>query len=114
VALVALVPQNVTIEAYQGDDWAFQLIFTDSAGNPIDFTGATLLAQVRATPTSPDPAAATFTISIAANVVSYGLATTVTAALPQAAVWDCQVTDTTGKVTTIAGGRVTVRAQVTR
>jgi hypothetical protein len=107
-------PQAVNLTIYQGDDFFLYLTVKDGAGNPVHMTGWTAAAQVRAA--SGSPVIATFTASIDATVnnqVDLQLPHLQAMLLPRKAVWDCQVTDLNGVVTTLVAGKVTTAPEVT-
>jgi phage tail sheath gpL-like len=101
----------VDLAIYQGDDFTLTLTVTDPAGNPLDLSASTIAAQIRAAPGA--DVAATFTVSVATNVVTLTLPHAQTAALAGSGVWDVQSTDPAGHVLTLAAGVVTVVADVT-
>jgi len=110
-------PDTVDLRLYQGDDVSFPLTVTDLAS----LAGATVLAQIRQTTLPPasssgsgPPVLATFTSSVAGNVVTLTLAGSAAAGIPARAVWDCQITDSTGRVRTVAAGTVYMSPEVSR
>jgi hypothetical protein len=106
------IPTAVNLAVYQGDDLYLDLAVTN-AGQPADLTGYTAAAQIRATPVD-TTILATFSVTIAASTVHLHLAHTDARNLTGQAVWDCQLTDPTGNISTIAAGSVAVTADVTR
>jgi hypothetical protein len=107
-------PQAVNLTIYQGDDFYLNLTVKDANNNPINMTGWTVAAQVRAAPGS--AVVATFTAAIDATVtnqVDLHLPHLQAMKLPRKAQWDCQVTDLNGVVTTLAAGKVTVTPEIT-
>jgi hypothetical protein len=98
-----------------GDTETISLTITDSAG-PINITGRTYAAQIRAFPSSSTIVAA-FTCAIvnaAAGTVACTLSATTTAALaPQTAAFDLQETNG-AVVTTLLAGQVSIVQDVTR
>lgn len=104
-------PATTDLYLYAGDDLELTLTVTDSTGAPQDLTGYTAAAQIRGTADA--PLAADFTATILANVVTLTMDGAGTAALPVKGVWDVEITSATGAVTTLAGGRVAVTADVT-
>jgi hypothetical protein len=102
-------PVNLTI--YQGDDFFLYLTVTDTLGNPINMDGWTAAAQVRAAPGTQVIAA--FTATTSANQVALQLPHLEAMKLPRKAVWDCQVTDLAGVVTTLVAGKVAATPEVT-
>jgi hypothetical protein len=112
VTVVAL-PSTVNLELYQGDDFAVTLVVSNPDGTDADLTGCTAEAQIRATPADAT-VAATFTATVAGNLVQLGLAHTDTATLAGATVWDCQLVQAAGQITTLVAGTVTITSEVTR
>lgn len=105
-------PTPVDLYLYAGDDVDLNVAVTDTAGTPVDLTGFTASAQIRATAdanTSVD-----FEATLLANAVALHLDGTETTGLPAKAVWDVQITSATGAVTTLAAGKVNVYPEVTR
>lgn len=113
VVNIERLPQPVNLNIYAGDDVQFALVITEgSSGNPVDLAGVQVKSQVRATAAAPE-VLATIVPDIEDNVIRMHLTSAESAALPQRAVWDCQV-DTAGLITTLVGGTVTVTPRVTR
>jgi hypothetical protein len=110
---VSALPVTVNLKLYEGDDFTLALIVSNPDDTPADLTGCTPLAQIRATPGDIDPIAV-FVASVAGDTVNLHLAGADSATLTAAAVWDCQITDTAGYVTTLAAGTIAVTAEVSR
>jgi hypothetical protein len=108
---IVTLPLAVNLTIYQGDDFFLYLTVTDTLGNPINMDGWTAAAQIRAAPTTQVIAA--FTGSTTANQVALQLPHLEAMKLPRKAVWDCQVTDLAGVVTTLVAGKVTATPEVT-
>jgi hypothetical protein len=108
-------PQRINIQAYAGDDLTFDIPATDGAGNPVDLTGATATAQIRATHTSADPAI-DFTVVVGTDKITLSLDAATTATLPASAVWDCEVSlvGPPLQTKTVAAGTITTSPDVTR
>jgi hypothetical protein len=107
-------PASIQLVIYRGDDFAFALDVQDTDGNPVDLTGATVTAEVRAQPGAID-VLTTFDTTIDGSAITLRLSHTDTAALSTAGgVWDVQVTRADGVVVTLANGQVRVFADVTR
>jgi hypothetical protein len=104
-------PAEVDLWLYQGDDFALTLTVTNPDGSAANLTGATFLAQVR---DINGVLLATFNPTVAANVVTLALPHAVTAGLPAAGLWDCQMTGSSGSVQTLAGGAVHRNGDVSR
>jgi hypothetical protein len=113
-AQLSQLPAQVNLAIYAGDDFSFTLTATNPDATPVDFTGATIKAQIRSKPSSPDPPAGTFTTSVAANVVTLKLTSAVSKTLVGVFYWDCEVTYVTGLVHTLAGGMMNVTGDVSR
>ena len=109
-------PANYLLTLRTGDTETVSVTLQDSAGAPIDITGRTYAAQVRATADAASPLA-TFSCSIT-NAASGQFACTLSAATTAAlstgvAVWDLQ--ETNGSVvTTLLAGPVRIDQDVTR
>ena len=110
--VVGSMPAPVNLLLYQGDDFYLELTLSGSGG--IDLTTYVPKAEIRTT-VDASSVLATF-VSIIADP------TTIRLHLPHAqaelltadAVWDVQITDPAGLVTTVAYGSVTLTKQVTR
>lgn len=113
MVVVGHVPAIVDLAVYAGDDFAFAIDVQDADGGPVDLTGSTGLAQIRATPDAVD-VLATFVTEVVGSTVTLRLPGADTAALADYAVWDVQVTRPDDVVITLAAGQVAVGADVTR
>ena len=106
---------NLTI--YQGDDYVADVVVMEVDGiTPADLTGYTAQSQIRTdySDDSPTPAA-TFEIAINANTITMVLHHDVTTTLDnQSYVWDVQVIDSTGWITTLLAGQALVTKEVTK
>jgi hypothetical protein len=108
---IAALPQSLDLQVYAGDDFTFTITVGGSIGS---ITGWTVTAQIRATAAN-SSVLGSFTASIGgSNVITITLPHTVSASLPAVAVWDCQLTDPSGKNLTIVTGNITVTPEVTR
>lgn len=109
-------PANYTLTIRAGDTETVTVSLEDSSGAPINITGRTYAAQVRATADASTPLA-TFTCSIvnaATGTFACTLSATQTAALTAGGgVWDCQETNG-DTVTTLLAGSVRIDRDVTR
>lgn len=108
------------LSIYQGDDYAAQVTVYEGDGTtPFDLAGYSSQAQIRPnlTDPSPDPVAS-FTVNITqqeSNVITIGLPHDVSKTLTNLEyVWDLQVIDPTGLITTLLAGQVRVTREVTR
>jgi hypothetical protein len=105
------------LQVYQGDDYQGTVAVLDSSGNAVDLTGYTALAQIRIMPAQYWPyVAADITCSIGSpnNVVDLYIPAVVTATLYCTYVWDLQLTDSAGLVSTVLNGNVYVEQDITR
>jgi hypothetical protein len=109
-------PANYLLTLTTGDTETLSVTLQDSAGAPINITGRTYSAQVRATADS-STVLATFSCSItnaAAGTFACTLTATQTAALtPGGGVWDLAETNAS-TVTRLLGGSVIIAQGVTR
>lgn len=105
-------PATVNLNLYAGDDVNLSIAVTDNAGTPADLTGYTAKAQIRATADA--PTAKDFVAAVDADTVTLILTSAETTDMPVKGVWDCQITSTTGAVTTLCGGTVTTTPEVSR
>jgi hypothetical protein len=105
------LPATVNLLLYAGDDFYLTLTVSLLDGNPADLSGATAQAQVR--PAPGDPSIVSFTATIAGNLVTLHMSAANSVTLPTNGVWDAQIIDASGRITTLAAGNVNVRAQVT-
>jgi hypothetical protein len=112
---VSALPATVNLALYQGDDMYLDLTVTDPDGSAADLTGATPKAEIRTAPSS-DVVAAEFVITgVSANTIHLHLPHAASAALGAGEMaWDCQLTRSSGDITTLAAGRVSVTGEVTR
>ena len=109
---IAVLPASVDLSLYAGDDFLMTITLTNADGTPADLSGASASAQIRVQPGA--AIAATFTASIAANVVTLQLKGVDTQNLTGNYVWDCQVVYGSGITSTVTRGAVTYTADVTR
>ena len=109
--ILSALPAAVDLYLYKGDDFSMTLTVTNPDGSAANLTWATFKAQIRSAPGAAT-LWASFTTSVATNVVTLALANTASATLPATAAWDCQMTALGGTVTTLAGGNVRVSGDV--
>lgn len=108
-------PAIRNIAVTRGDTYQHLVAFTDADGAPVDLTGYTYAAQLRANPESPDILATMDTSAGATGEVWLTIDPDVTALLvPGRRAWDLQETDPDGIVTTLLAGAADVVADVTR
>jgi hypothetical protein len=104
---------NITID--QGTTFATTIDVTDEDGNIVNLTGFTGAAQMRKHYTSTAQTAFTVSITAATGAVSLSLSANVTNNIAAGRyVYDCELTDTTGTVSRLVEGIVTVTPGVTR
>lgn len=110
-------PATLNLAMYQGDHFTETFEQFDADGvTPLDRTGYSYEAQIRAQHESSDPLVS-FTIntsSLATGVIVLSLTAAQTADLPRTAVWDLEETSPAAVVTTLLKGTVTVEREVTR
>lgn len=108
-------PAYRPITVYRGDTYTHHVTLTDGDGTPIDITGYTYTAQLRASPESPDVLAdATTSVNGPTGEVWVTIDAAVTATLhPGRRRWDLQQDDD-GVITTILAGPADVVGDVTR
>lgn len=110
-------PGAADLTIYQGDSFQRTVAFIDAAGGPVDLTGQTATAQIRATPASSEVLLA-LTCAIddpASGLVVITATGEATAALTAGdiGVWDLELANGT-TIRTWLRGKVHVGAQITR
>ena len=108
---------KATLNIYQGDDYAADVTVMQADGiTPANLTGYTAQSQIRPALGDTSPTAvAQFTTTIAGNVITIKLTHDDSKNLTKTAyVWDLQVIDATGWITTILAGPVQVTLEVTK
>jgi len=114
------MPGRANLAIYQGDDYSQRVSFVEPDGTPIDVTGLTFTAQLRAdyADVAPVPLAELECVLTDAElgelVLSLDHALTETLPTEDVLRWDLQATDAAGEVTTYLAGTVKVSAEVTR
>lgn len=109
------LPGTYPLDILSGDDLHLVFAMTDDAGDPVDFTGCTTLAQARASANSAD-VVATMTTGVNGDG-NLTLDVTDAQALTWVGlrgVWDFQVTWPSGDVLTYLSGTWRVRYDVSR
>lgn len=101
----------------RGDDFRAVVTLTQNS-QPFDLTGYTAAAQIRPNTASNASLTAEFIATIESpetdGVVTLELAHDVTSTLTINGVWDMEITDGDGWVTTVVGGAIIVSPDVTR
>jgi hypothetical protein len=114
-APVGTLPERVDLTLYRGDDFHLDVTVTKADGTPLDLAGIVPTAQVRETPDAADPPLATFLVTVTDNVIGLHLTHLEAALLDDTpAVWDLQLNDAAGGITTLVRGSVAVTLDVTR
>ena len=104
------------LDLYQGDDAAWTAVVRDASGVLLDLAAITPRAQIRRKVADADPV---IVYEIPITVVSAGtmllnIPHDVSRTLNGAYVWDLQLTDAAGSITTILAGKVNITLEVTR
>ena len=102
---------------YQGDDFATSVQLLNEDGSPFDLTNCTARAQMRQDFADDAPVAAQFVIAFDAVVqgaINLSLPGSLTTPLSGNYVWDMQLTDPDGAITTVISGMAPVTPEVTR
>jgi len=104
---------NIIID--QGTDFSTAINLTDSSGVDLNLTGYSAASQIRKTHSSSNSTAFTCTLTTANSTLTLALNNSVTAAMSAGRyVWDAELTDSSGTVSRILEGMVTVTPEVTK
>lgn len=108
-----MTPGRMPLSLYRGDTyrWRFSLWQDSARTQPVDLTGATVLAQVRDRAGGTLIATMSCTIT-APNIIDAALSAEDSAKLPGSSVWDMQVTYAGGDVATVLAGPVNTTVDV--
>lgn len=110
------MPSVANLEIYQGDDYAAVVTVTNGTPTPPDLTGYTPRAQIRLAPA--DLSSQVVVEIIAAlnppNIVDLVIPSIITTQLSGLYVWDLQLKDPGGTISTILAGNVIVTREITR
>lgn len=109
------MPPSYALSIYRGDTCSWQFVLWQDAANtvPYDLTGITAKSEIRDQPSGAVIVPLTLTISLP-NIIDALLDAASSSLLPvPKAVWDLQLTDALGVVTTVLAGSVAVTADVT-
>ena len=108
------MPSTYDLDIYKGDYLELYVTIKDSAGNPINLTGFTPKAQLKADYSAGTAVDFTTTITgVTGQVKIYLSSTTSSSLTPGSYIWDFQITDTSGQTRTYLTGDVTVFNEVT-
>lgn len=104
----------IDLEIYQGDDFSSVITVYNPNGTTADITGYSAISQIRSDyAENTDTIVATMSAVVASPNVNLGLNKVTTTGIPGGKyLWDLQITSGDGTRTTIAYGKVLVRAQV--
>ena len=104
---------NIIID--QGTDFSTSINLTDSSGTNLNLTGYSAASQIRKTHSSSNSTAFTCTLTTAYSTLTLALNNSVTAAMSAGRyVWDAELTDSSGSISRILEGMVTVTPEVTK
>ena len=104
---------NIIID--QGTDFSTAINLTDSSGVNLNLTGYSAASQIRKTFSSSNSTAFTCTLTTANSTLTLALNNSVTAAMsPGRYVWDPELTNSSGTISRILEGMVTVTPEVTK
>lgn len=104
---------NIIID--QGTDFSTAISLTDSSGVNLNLTGYSAASQIRKTHSSSNSTAFTCTLTTANSTLTLALNNSVTAAMSAGRyVWDAELTNSSGTVSRILEGMVTVTPEVTK
>jgi hypothetical protein len=127
VTEITNVGVEVDLKLRQGADFATTLTFTNADGSVVDLTGCMLAAQIRRRPRDNAPAVASFALSIASpatlGTASMSMSAATTARIvcgdsidddASKYVWDLELTDANGLVSSPLHGKLYLFREVTR
>lgn len=113
-----MLPATLPLALYRGDTyaWRFTLYADDAKTQPADLTGVTAKAEIRAF-TGATPAIAMACVVTLPNIIDVKLPANawspMTLAKSGVAIWDLQLTYSSGEVKTIIRGDVTITGDIT-
>jgi hypothetical protein len=111
------MPTAADLSIYEGDDWAGTVTVNQSDGTPANLTGYTAQSQIRTGPADQQPTVAAeiqATVQLPNQVLLYLSHAQTTSLSGPIFYWDCQITSSTGQITTILAGKVKVTQEITR
>lgn len=105
---------SYSLEIYRGDSYARRfLLWSDTASSvPVDLTGVTAAAQIRAAPDLPVMVTPVCVVTLP-NIIDLHVAAA-DSALADSGRWDLQLTYSDGTIQTVLSGRVLVTADITQ
>jgi hypothetical protein len=107
-----MLPGDLSLDLYRGDTMRLRLTLWDSNNNAVDLTGVVAKSQIRDRPKGATIISIDCLITLP-NFIDLTLDAANSHLLPPQAVWDLQLTYTSGDVLTPVAGQVTVTADVT-
>ena len=108
------LPANNDLVLYKGDYLELFVTIKDGSGNPINLTGQTPAAELKAGYGDPSPVSFSCTLTGVTGQVRIFLSSLATTnLLPGSYIWDFQITNGTGETRTYLAGDVTVYDEVT-
>ena len=110
---ITALPLSVTLVVYAGDDFYVDVEVTNPDDSPMDLSDCTATAQIRIS-AEDNTIAGTFDCSIVGNVITLHLSHDDSATIGDKNVWDCQIVNGAGDVTTLVAGTISTTPEVTR
>lgn len=110
-------PGTFNIQYTRGDTFSQSMIVKDSTGAAVNLTGWTVTSQIRVTEDDVNPVVSfTVTNGGSTGLITLALTAAQTASLPltSGGLYDVQLVDPSGNVSTYVGGTVTMKKDVTR
>ena len=105
-------PANLPLEIYRGDSMRLRVKLFDQLKQPIPLDDVTAKSEIRDRPAGTQITSLTATITLP-NTIELYLSPAQSHALPARAVWDLQLTYSSGEVKTPLAGQVSITADVT-
>src|SRR5262252_1085181 len=104
---------KANLDLYQGDDY-FATVTVSNGGTPPDqvLAGYTAQAQIRLGPADTNDVLYEIAAAVNSPYIDLTIPATITATMQGLYVWDLQVTDSNGIITTLLAGAVTVTPEV--
>jgi len=109
---ITVLPQEIDLVIYEGDDFFMDMIVTDANSQPVDVTNAQPMSQIRDAPDGNLLASLVITVDTTqTNLMHIQLQAADSNGLPANCAWDIQLSSPT--IVTLARGTVQVHPQVT-